>query len=81
MPLMLFSSSYNELALGIAEVVETREQFAVRQVEYAAKHFRQENVCPQRWQLVRRAGLRPDMEAVQQVKEAIAVALEPLFYI
>ncbi|WP_190410519.1 MULTISPECIES: TnsD family Tn7-like transposition protein [Cyanophyceae] len=62
----------------LAEVVETREQFAVRRVEYAAEHFRQENVCPQRWQLVRRAGLRPDMEATQQVKEAIATALASL---
>ncbi len=50
----------------------------MRRVEDAAEHFRQENLCPQRWQLVRRAGLRPDMEAVPQVKEAIAVALESL---
>ena len=56
-------------------MVKTREEFAVRRVEYAAEYFRQENVCPQRWQLVRRAGLRPDMEAAQQVKEAIAAAL------
>jgi hypothetical protein len=62
----------------LAEVVETREQFAVRRVEYAAECFRQENVYPKEWQLVRRAGLRPDMEAVQQVKEAIAAALESL---
>ncbi len=59
-------------------MVETREQFAVRRVEYAAECFRQENVYPKEWQLVRRAGLRPDMEAKQQVKEAIAVALESL---
>ncbi len=62
----------------LAEVVETREEFAVRRVEYAAECFRQENVYPKEWQLVRRAGLRPDMEAVQQVKEAIAAALESL---
>jgi hypothetical protein len=62
----------------LAELVETREQFAVRRVEYAAEHFLDENVCPQRWQLVRRAGLRPDIEATQQVKEAIAAALESL---
>lgn len=62
----------------LAEVVETREQFAIRRVEYAAEHFRQESICPQRWELVRRAGLRPDMEAAQQVKEAIAAALDSL---
>jgi hypothetical protein len=62
----------------LAEVVETREEFAVRRVEYAAECFRQENVYPKEWQLVRRAGLRPDMEAVQQVKEAIAAALDSL---
>lgn len=62
----------------LAEVVETREQFAVRRVEYAAECFRQENVYPKEWHLVRRAGLRPDMEAKQQVKEAITAALESL---
>jgi hypothetical protein len=62
----------------LAEVVETREEFAVRRVEYAAECFRQENVYPKEWQLVRRAGLRPNMEALQQVKEAIAAALESL---
>jgi hypothetical protein len=59
-------------------VVETREQFAVRRVEYATECFRQENVYPKDWQLVRRAGLRPDMAATQQVKEVIAAALESL---
>jgi hypothetical protein len=62
----------------LAEVVETREQFAVRRVEYAAECFRQENVYPKEWQLVRRAGLRLDMEAAQQVKKAIAAALASL---
>lgn len=65
-------------AQALAEVVETREEFAVRRVEYAAKCFRQENVCPKEWQIVRRAGLRPDMEAAQQVKEAVATALTSL---
>lgn len=47
-------------------------------MEYAAECFRQEKVYPKEWQLVRRKGLRPDMEAAVQVKEWIAAALEPL---
>ncbi len=66
----------------LAAVVETREEFAIRRIEYAAECFRQESVYPKEWQLVRRAGLRPEIAAVAQVKEAITstmLALDPLY--
>lgn len=62
----------------MAELSETREEFAVRRVQWAADSFRQENIVPPRWQLVRRAGLRPKAREMILVKEAIATALESL---
>ncbi|MBD2741292.1 hypothetical protein [Coleofasciculus sp. FACHB-1120] len=38
-------------------------------MKYAAEHFLDENA--QQWKLVRRAGLRPDIEAAQQMKESL----------
>ncbi|MGF2011009.1 TnsD family Tn7-like transposition protein [Nostoc sp. DedVER01b] len=62
----------------VEELSETREEFAVRKVQWAADCFRQENLCPQRWELVRRASLRPKTTELPLVKEAIATALEAL---
>ncbi|MEH2039923.1 TnsD family transposase [Nostoc sp.] len=60
----------------LAQLSETREEFAVRRVQWAADCFRQENIVPQRWQLVRRAGLRPEIRELPLVQEAIATALD-----
>ena len=60
----------------LAEVTENREEFAVRRVNWAADRFRQEHLCPQEWELVRRAGLRPEIRELPLVKEAIATALD-----
>ena len=62
----------------LAEVVENREEFAVRRVWWAAECFRQEHISPQEWQLIRRANLRPELVALPQIKEAIESALETL---
>ena len=62
----------------VRELSETREEFAVRRVQWAADCFRLENLCPQRWELVRRASLRPKTTELPLVKEAIATALEAL---
>ncbi|MEH2261827.1 TnsD family transposase [Nostoc sp.] len=60
------------------KLAETREEFAVRRVQWAANTFHQENITPQKWQLVRRASLRKETRKLPLVKEAIAVALEAL---
>jgi hypothetical protein len=66
---------------ALKDLAETREEFAIRRIQWASKCFREENVYPKRWQLLRQAGIRPDLAEVPQVKEAIAQALkafEPL---
>jgi hypothetical protein len=60
----------------LAEVTENKEEFAVRRVNWAADRFRQEHLCPQEWELVRRAGLRPEIRELPLVQEAIATALD-----
>ncbi|MBD1834356.1 hypothetical protein H6F61_17050 [Cyanobacteria bacterium FACHB-472] len=63
---------------ALEELAETREEFAIRRIQWASKCFRQENVYPTRWQLLRQARIRPDLAEVPQVKEAITVALKSL---
>jgi hypothetical protein len=61
---------------ALEELAETREKFAIRRIQWASKCFREENVYPKRWQLLRQAGISPDLAEVPQVKEAITAALE-----
>lgn len=66
---------------ALAEVVETHEEFAVRKIEWAAKGFLEEKVCPTQGQLLRRAKISSQSLhtiAAQQVKEAIDAALQSL---
>lgn len=44
-------------ALVLAGLVETREQYAVRRIWWAADLYCQENVLPREWQLVMRANV------------------------
>uniref|UniRef100_UPI001FE65D28 TnsD family Tn7-like transposition protein n=1 Tax=Microcoleus asticus TaxID=2815231 RepID=UPI001FE65D28 len=62
----------------LADLVETRETFAVRRIQWVVECYRQEGICPQRWQLVRRAGLRPEVELLPSVQNAINQALDVL---
>jgi hypothetical protein len=62
----------------LADLVETRETFAVRRIQWVVECYRQEGICPQRWQLVRRAGLRPEVELLPSVQNAINEALDVL---
>lgn len=55
--------------------VEDREAFALRRVAWACARFVEEGVCPLRWQLVRRAGLRPETEALPAVTRVLQSAL------
>lgn len=67
-----------ETTKALEELAETREEFAIRRIQWASKCFREENVYPKQWQLLRQAGIRPDLAEVPQVKEAIATALASL---
>jgi len=61
-----------------ADLVETRETFAVRRIQWVVECYRQEGICPQKWQLVRRSGLRPEVELLPSVQNAINEALDVL---
>jgi Tn7-like transposition protein D/TniQ len=54
----------------LAGVVETREQYAVRRVWWAADLYRQEDVLPREWQLVMRANVY-SLREVSAVKCAV----------
>lgn len=58
----------------LAGVVETREQYAVRRVWWAADLYRQEDVLPREWQLVIRANVY-SLKAVSAVKCAVEGAM------
>jgi hypothetical protein len=62
----------------LTDVVETRESFALRRINWVVHCYRQEGSYPQRWQLIRRAGLRPELITLQPIHEAIDSALELL---
>ena len=57
--------------------VETREDFALRRISWAARGW-QKKQCPKRWQLERMAGLRPDLVALPSVQQALNEALTKL---
>lgn len=64
-------------AQAIADMVETREQYAVRRVWWAADLYCQEEVLPQEWQLVMRANVY-SLREVSAVKCAVEGALNML---
>jgi hypothetical protein len=63
---------------SIEELTETREEFAIRRIQWATKYFCDANVCPKQWELLRQAGIKPGLAEVPQVKEAIAKALKAI---
>lgn len=64
-------------AKTLRELVETREAFAVRRLWWAVEDYRQRHIYPQKWQLVRRAGVErlADRPEVQQAIDAILMAI------
>lgn len=48
----------DELTRGL---VESRRVFALRRIQWCADEFIREGKVPERWELIRRAGLRPDI--------------------
>jgi hypothetical protein len=61
----------------IKENIESRETYAIRRVQWTAMSCRQKGIYPERWQLIKQAGV----ERIAQfplVKEAIDVAMRTL---
>ena len=65
-------------ALLLDEVVETHEMFAVRRIQWAAELYKQENISPTRWQLMKRSGVIEAHKKWPLVQSAIDAALESL---
>ena len=79
--LALIQQHLNKLpktAALLREVVENREAFALRRLHWITEYYLGEGICPSRWQLVRRAGLRPDLETLPSVQSAINTSMDTL---
>lgn len=63
---------------ALAEVVETRIQFAKRRIAGATDYFRKAGICPARSILFLRAGLTTDLRYDPEISEAIDDALRSL---
>lgn len=61
----------------LAEHLDTRESYALRRIEWIVEVYREEHVCPQKWQFIQRAGLAELLD-VPKVKEALDMALMKL---
>lgn len=46
-------------AQALKEVIETREQFAIRRIRWIVSCYLREQRCPKRWEFLRRSGLNP----------------------
>ena len=62
----------------ISESIETREEFAIRRIEYISECYRNEEVYPRRWEFIRRAALRSDLLTLFKINIAIDKALQSL---
>lgn len=63
-------------AQALSREVETREEFAVRKIRWAAERFQEEGVQLKRWRLIRRANMRPEIAISVQVAKCIDEVLE-----
>jgi len=63
---------------ALSELAETREAFALRRTQWVLECYVQEGVCPLRWQFIRRADLRPEIELLPSVEDATSRALVTL---
>lgn len=61
----------------LAGLVETREMFAVRRINWAIEQFKHEKYFPTRWQLIIRAGVER-LVTCTMVKETLDAALQEL---
>jgi hypothetical protein len=64
-------------AQALEEHIESREAYAVRRVWWAALDFAQKHIYPDRWQLIKKAGVARLIRS-SQVKDAINGALQAL---
>lgn len=61
----------------LKEVVETREAYGLRRIEWAIEQYRQECTRPKRWDLIKRAGVER-LASYPQIRDAINEGLQAL---
>jgi hypothetical protein len=62
---------------ALTELVETSEALAIRRIWWAVELYQQESVCPKRWQLMERAGIKSKyLSKWPLVQEALEAALQ-----
>ncbi|HEY7414083.1 MAG TPA: TnsD family transposase [Ktedonobacteraceae bacterium] len=64
-------------AAALAEVIETREGFALRRIQSTTTTYLQMGYYPQRWEFIRQAGIER-MAAWPAIEEALHIALQRL---
>ena len=70
-----FLDKLPQTATLLGQVVETREESAIRRVRIVTEHYRGEGVIPKRWQLVKRAGvyrLLSDNSVREEIEKALS---------
>ena len=58
---------------ALAGLIETREEYAIRRIWWAAEFYSQEDIQPHKWQLISRANVY-NLKEIQSVKSAIETA-------
>ncbi len=74
----LFQQKLHKLPLTaqiLALVVETREEYCIRRIQWAAELFLQENLSPKPWQLISRANVY-SLRNAPEIRVAIEIAVQ-----
>lgn len=61
----------------LEDVVETREEFAIRRIQWTTKKYQEEQCAPSRWQFIKDSGIER-LASLPQIKEAISTSLHKL---
>jgi hypothetical protein len=72
--LQVYKEQLPRTQLALAALIETTEQFALRRVQWAADQFISQHLKPNRWELMRVAGIGPSTRDIPSVDRAITEA-------
>jgi len=62
----------------LSQWVETREQFALRRIEWVFEYYSKDGIVPSKSDFIRRAGLRPEIRILPEVQVSIEKKLQLL---
>ncbi|HYT41415.1 MAG TPA: hypothetical protein VEP90_03660, partial [Methylomirabilota bacterium] len=61
----------------LKDLIETREAFAIRRIQWIAKQYEGEQLHPRKWEFIKQAGVER-MVMVPKVKETLEATLQKL---